>query len=116
MTTPLAVTKLDEGAGVSRLLIVGDLDESAGEGLAALIANAADQDDVSEIVVDLGRVGLVAAAGVRALLRGRDAAAARGRVLWVENAGADTGEALRFGGAGMGGRSEGKREPSTPAG
>ena len=69
-----------------RLMISGELDEDTSDGLAALIVNAVEQPDVSEVVVDLQRVTFLAAAGVRALLRGRAAAAKMGRGMRVVNA------------------------------
>ncbi|MEU4560488.1 STAS domain-containing protein [Actinoplanes sp. NPDC023936] len=84
--TPFAVIKRDDGGGVSRLLISGELDEDTGEGMAGLIANAATQSDVWELVVDLRRVTFLSAAGVRALLYGRDAAIGAGCAFRVVNA------------------------------
>ncbi|WP_236718615.1 STAS domain-containing protein [Actinoplanes sp. TFC3] len=80
------VIKRSDGAGVSRLLIAGDLDDDTGATLVRLILNAAEQYDVSEVVVDLQRVTFLAAAGVRALLLGRGAATDLGRNFRVVNA------------------------------
>ncbi|MFC7533576.1 STAS domain-containing protein [Actinoplanes sp. GCM10030250] len=77
MVTPLAVTKHDDGAGVARLEIAGQLDEDTSEGFVDLIANAVDQDGVNAVVVDLHRVTFLAAAGVRTLLHGLAAASSR---------------------------------------
>ncbi len=79
MVTPFAVTKRADGPGVSRLVVAGELDEETGAGFAVLLVNAAEQAGVSEVVVDLRRVTFLAAAGVRALLRGYDAALAADR-------------------------------------
>jgi anti-anti-sigma factor len=86
MMTSFAVTKHDDGAGVARLVIVGELDEDTSAGLAGLIGNAVRQGGVTEVVVDLRGVTALAAAGVRALVRGRAAAAAMNRGFRVVNA------------------------------
>src|SRR3954471_13845670 len=86
MMTSFAVTKHDDGAGVSRLVIVGELDEDTSAGLACLIGNAVRQGGVTEVVVDLGGVTALAAAAVRALVRGRAAAAAMNCGFRVVNA------------------------------
>jgi anti-anti-sigma factor len=86
MMIPFAAIKQDDGAGVSRLVVVGELDEDTAEGLAGLIANAVRQDGVTEVVVDLRRVTFLGAAGVRILLRGRDAASAMNCKFRVVNA------------------------------
>lgn len=74
MVTPFAVSKHDDGAGTSRLEITGALDQDTSDGLVTLIQNAARQDGVTDLVVDLQHVTFLAAAGVRALLSGRDVA------------------------------------------
>ncbi|GAB2583359.1 hypothetical protein Aab01nite_84670 [Paractinoplanes abujensis] len=84
--TPFAVTKRNDGAGVYRLMVGGELDEDTSDGLVVVMANAAGQADVVEIVVDLRRVSFLAAAGIRALLHGRAAAAGRGCAFRVVNA------------------------------
>lgn len=96
--TPFSVTKRDDGDGVHRLIVGGDLDEDTSDGLADLIANAAAQDEVSELVVDLRRVGFLAAAGVRALLQGRDASLQAGREYRVVNATGIVHQVLRLSG------------------
>jgi anti-anti-sigma factor len=98
MVTPFAVTKCDEGAGVHRLLIAGELDEDTSDTCAALIANAAGHHDVSQVVVDLRRVTFLAAAGVRALLLGREATLAAGREFRVVNATGVVYQVLRISG------------------
>jgi len=86
METPFAVTKHVDGAGVSRLLVAGELDQDTGDTLTSLIVNAAEQHGVSTVVVDLRQATFLAAAGVRALLRGHDAAVRMGRAFRVVNA------------------------------
>ncbi|WP_229067546.1 STAS domain-containing protein [Actinoplanes sp. DH11] len=98
MLTPFSVTKRDDGAGVSRLVVAGELDEDSGDGLIALMMNAAEQADVSEIVVDLRKVTFVSAAGIRALLLGRDAATGVGRGFRVVNATGIVYQVLRISG------------------
>ncbi len=98
MVTPFAVTRRHEGEGVSRLVLTGDLDEDTSKSLIGLIIDIAEQEDVSEIVVDVRRVRLLAAAGVRALLRGREAAAEMGRRFRVVNATGIVYQVLRISG------------------
>jgi anti-anti-sigma factor len=98
VVTPFAVTKRDDGAGVHRLMIAGELDEDTSEGCAALIANAAEHHEVSVVVVDLRRVTFLAAAGVRALVRGREATLAAGREFRVVNATGIVYQVLRISG------------------
>lgn len=96
--TPFAVTKRDDGAGVHRLMIAGELDEDTGGGCLDLIVNAAGHHAVSEVVVDLRRVTFLAAAGVRALLLGREASLRMGRELRVVNATGIVYQVLRISG------------------
>ena len=96
--TPFSVTKHDAGAGVSRLAVTGEVDEDTADGLTVLMMNAAEQVAVSEIVVDLRQVTFLAAAGVRALMRGRDAAAALGHGFRVVNASGIVLRVLRISG------------------
>jgi anti-anti-sigma factor len=95
---PFTVVNHDDGGGVSRLAIAGELDDDAGDAFTALIANAAAQYGVSEVVVDLRRVTFLAAAGVRALLRGREAALRSGRELRVVGATGVVYQVLRISG------------------
>ncbi|GIE35391.1 hypothetical protein Ait01nite_084360 [Actinoplanes italicus] len=98
MVTPFAVTKRDDGAGVHRLMIAGELDEDTCDCCADLITNAAEHHDVAEVVVDLRRVTFIAAAGVRALLRGRVATQRAGREFRVVNATGLVYQVLRISG------------------
>lgn len=86
MMTPFAVRKHHDGAGRSRLAVIGELDHDTSAGLAEAIADIAGQDGIVEVVVDLRQVSFLAAAGVRALLRGGLAASARGCAYRVVNA------------------------------
>ncbi|AEV83556.1 Anti-sigma F factor antagonist [Actinoplanes sp. SE50] len=74
MTATFAVSKHDEGGGVIRLAVRGEIDHDVSDALAAIVANAAAQPGVSSLVVDLERVPFLAAAGIRALVEGRAAA------------------------------------------
>ncbi|HWG26156.1 STAS domain-containing protein [Actinospica sp.] len=68
-------SSVEEGGRV--LTVVGDVDLGAGEKLEAEIAGAAgDLDPGAELVLDLAGVGFLDSAGLRALLRGADAASA----------------------------------------
>ncbi|MFC7531863.1 STAS domain-containing protein [Actinoplanes sp. GCM10030250] len=86
MVTPFAVSKQDGGAGRSWLRVTGELDQDTGDGLAGLIANAAEQAGVTEVIVDLGHVTFLDASGVRALLEGHDATSLRNCGFRVVNA------------------------------
>lgn len=81
-----AVTKHDDGGGSSRLAVTGELDHDTSESLLALISNAAGQDGVTEVVVDLHRTTFLAAAGVRTLLRAWQAVTGRSCAFRVVNA------------------------------
>jgi anti-anti-sigma factor len=69
--TSFSVDKHQDGEGVVRLAVQGEIDEDVSEALTAIIANAAGQDGVTQVLVDLGGAGFVGAAGVRSLLLGR---------------------------------------------
>ena len=87
MSVPFAVTRHDCGSGVTWLAVGGELDDDTCEPLAArLTAAVAAPLPPSEVVVDLREVEFVSSAGLRALLRGRTAAAARGVPFRVTNA------------------------------
>lgn len=86
MVTPFVVAEENDGAGVVRLVIAGEVDEETGTSLTGLIVDVVARDEVTEVVVDLQRVTILSAAGVRALLTGQDAAAERDRRLRVVTA------------------------------
>ena len=96
--TPFTVTKRDDGAGVHRLVMAGELDGDTSEICVAMIANAVEHGDVLEVVVDLRRVTFLSAAGVRALLLGREATARMGREFRVVNATGIVHQVLRISG------------------
>ena len=98
MVTPFAVTERDDGAGVCRLVMAGELEEVTSDGCAGLTADTAGRHDVVEVVVDLRRVTFLGAAGVRALLRGREAAVRTGRTFRVVNATGIVYQVLRISG------------------
>ncbi|WP_433305447.1 STAS domain-containing protein [Actinoplanes sp. CA-030573] len=66
--------------------LIGELDQDTSAGLAGLIGNAALQYGVTELVVDLGHVTFLTAAGVRALVQACDDAASTGCAFRVANA------------------------------
>ncbi|WP_433796926.1 STAS domain-containing protein [Actinoplanes sp. CA-252034] len=78
MGNPFGVNKHDEGGGVVRMTVTGYLDEDTSAGLTSLVLNAVQQPGVIDVVVDLEHVTFLAAGGVGALLRGRDAALEHG--------------------------------------
>lgn len=78
MTGPFSVRKIQEPGGVVRLAILGEIDEDVRELLTTVIDNAAGRDGVTALLVDLSRVPFLAAAGIRALLHGRETAALHG--------------------------------------
>lgn len=64
-------------AGGRVLTVIGDVDLGASRKLEAAIADAAEAlDPGSELLLDLAAVGFLDSAGLRALLRGSDAASA----------------------------------------
>jgi anti-anti-sigma factor len=87
MTNSFAVTKHDDGDGVARLAVRGEIDRDVSEAVAAILVNAARQDGISALVIDLRDVPFLAAAGVRALVEGRAAALRRRLPCQVINAG-----------------------------
>jgi anti-anti-sigma factor len=86
MNGSFAVSKHDEGAGIVRLAVRGEIDDEVSDALAEIIANAAAQPGVTVLVIDLERVPFLAAAGIRALLEGRAAALQHARSYQVVNA------------------------------
>jgi anti-anti-sigma factor len=86
MTNTFAVTKHDEGDGVARLAVRGEIDRDVSEAVAAIIVNAARQDGITALVIDVDDVSFLAAAGVQALVDGRAAALRRGLPCQVINA------------------------------
>lgn len=77
MTGPFMVRKHDEGGGVVRLAVHGEVDSDTSAALSLIIVNAAEQPGAEVLLIDLGGVTFLAAAGVRSLLEG-GAAALRG--------------------------------------
>ena len=71
MVYPYTVSSHHDGVGTIRLAVTGDLDQYVGPDLLTSIADAAGQDSVTDVVVDLAGVTFLAATGVRALLQGR---------------------------------------------
>ncbi|RZU53664.1 anti-anti-sigma factor [Krasilnikovia cinnamomea] len=71
-------THHEDPGGAIRIVVRGDVDASVDEALAAVIVATVEQCQVAVLVIDLAQVSFLGAAGIRALLRGRDAAAERG--------------------------------------
>jgi anti-anti-sigma factor len=69
-----AAGMLTDGPGAARLAVAGEIDADVSDALTAIIAEAAGRAGVPELVVDLHRVSFLAAAGVHALVAGREAA------------------------------------------
>jgi anti-anti-sigma factor len=86
MTAPFEITKHVGDDGIVWLKVRGDIDQDVSETLKTVIINAADQDGLVEVVVDLDETSFLAAAGLRCLLEGRAAALRRGRAYRVINA------------------------------
>ncbi|MEV6303272.1 STAS domain-containing protein [Actinoplanes sp. NPDC051861] len=98
MTGPFGVSKRQDGEGAVRLLVSGEIDGDVSAALSLLLVNAAAQDGVERLTVDLGRVPFLAAAGVRSLLSGREEALRRGCDYRVVNAPATVADTLRAAG------------------
>ncbi|MCO8271716.1 STAS domain-containing protein [Actinoplanes sp. TRM 88003] len=86
MKGPFEARKHDEGDGVVRISVHGEIDEDVGSALSLIIRNAAAQGGLRVLVIDLERCSFLAAAGVRSLLDGRRAAWERGCAYRVVNA------------------------------
>ncbi|MFI6070331.1 STAS domain-containing protein [Actinoplanes sp. NPDC051343] len=86
MTAPFDITKHVGDDGIAWLKVRGDIDQDVSEILTDFIVDAADQDGLVEIVVDLDETTFLAAVGLRCLLEGRAAALRRGYAYQVINA------------------------------
>jgi anti-anti-sigma factor len=95
VTNPFSVTKHQDSDGVIRLAVEGEIDEDVSEVLTAIVANAAGQDGVTRVVIDLGGVSFLAAAGIRSLLLGRSQAHRNGCGYRVVNVTAPVERVLR---------------------
>ncbi|MEV4274502.1 STAS domain-containing protein [Actinoplanes xinjiangensis] len=98
MTGPFTVCKHDDGDGVARIMVSGEIDHDVGEALSLILINAAEQTGVRHVVVDLAAVPFLGAAGVRCLLTGRQVALRHGRALSVANAEGIVRDTLRAAG------------------
>ncbi|GAB1640164.1 STAS domain-containing protein [Krasilnikovia sp. MM14-A1259] len=85
-TNAFGVREHYRAGGVARLVVRGDIDHDVAPLLAAAIAGVAGRPAVTELVIDLRAVPLLAAAGIRALLEGRTAAVRDGCGFRVVNA------------------------------
>ena len=86
MTSRFTVRKHTEGLGGVRIAVTGEIDEDASAALRLIIVNAITQNGVGAVTVDLRRVPFLAAAGVRSLLNGRQAALEQGCTYRIVNA------------------------------
>ena len=86
MIHDFAVSKHDGGDGVAWLRVRGEIDRDVSEAVTTIIANAARQEGVEELVIDLTEVRFLAAAGIRALVEGRAGALRHGLAYRVVNA------------------------------
>jgi anti-anti-sigma factor len=86
MNGAFGTRKHDEGQGVVRIAVHGEIDEDVGAALAMIIRNAAEQGGLNTLIVDLERCSFLAAAGVRSLIEGRRAAWECGCAYRVVNA------------------------------
>ncbi|WP_433789475.1 anti-sigma factor antagonist [Actinoplanes sp. CA-252034] len=98
MTGPFTVCKHDDGDGVVRIMVSGEIDHDVSEALSIILINAAEQSGVRHVVVDLATVPFLGAAGVRSLLTGRQVAVRRGRAFSVANTHGIVGDTLRAAG------------------
>lgn len=78
MTGLFTMRKHEEGPGAVRIVVSGEIDGDVSAALTLFIANAAAQDGVRSVLVDLEPVLLLAAAGIRCLMSGREAALLQG--------------------------------------
>ncbi|WP_433789224.1 anti-sigma factor antagonist [Actinoplanes sp. CA-252034] len=85
MTGAFAVHKRHHDDGIVRVSVSGRIDEDVSAALALLLVNAAVQDGVEELVIDLADVPLLAAAGIRSLLRAREETVRHGGAFRVVN-------------------------------
>ncbi|WP_412753451.1 STAS domain-containing protein [Krasilnikovia sp. M28-CT-15] len=85
MTSPFGVRTHDDGDGVARLVVRGEIDSDVSAAFTEAIMGAAGQSGVSTLVIDLRQVSLLAAAGVRSLLEGHVEAARHGCAFRVVN-------------------------------
>ena len=74
MSRSFGAWKQDEGTGVVRIEVHGEIDEDVGAALTVIICNAAEHGAPHTLIVDLAYCSFLAAAGVRSLLEGRQAA------------------------------------------
>lgn len=86
MTGPFTVCKHDDGDGGVRIMVSGEIDHDVSEALSLILINAAEQNTVRHLVVDLATTTFMDAAGVRSLLSGRQVALRHGRHFTVANA------------------------------
>ncbi|SNY54875.1 STAS domain-containing protein [Paractinoplanes atraurantiacus] len=86
MNGPFTMSKHDSGDGIVRIVLGGEVDADVSNALTMMLLNAVEQGGVSVLLIDLERLGLITAAGIRSLLEGRQAALSRGLAYGVVNA------------------------------
>ncbi|XVU22684.1 STAS domain-containing protein [Actinoplanes sp. CA-054009] len=86
MNGPFTMSKHDSGDGVVRIALGGEVDADVSNALTMMLLNAVEQGGVSVLLIDLERLGLITAAGIRSLLEGWQAARSRGLAYGVVNA------------------------------
>jgi anti-anti-sigma factor len=84
MTERFAVHLRDDGAGVARVAVSGEVDADTGNTLSAVIAAAA-RLEIADVLIDMEHVSFLDAAGIRALILGRDAVRRQGHTYRVVN-------------------------------
>src|SRR5689334_14037536 len=86
MNGPFTMSKHDDGDGIVRIVLGGEIDADVSNALTMMLLNAVEQSGVTVLLIDLERLGLITAAGIRSLLEGRQAALARGLAFGVVKA------------------------------
>ena len=94
MTSLFTIHKQDEGGGAVRITVTGEIDNDVSAALSLFLVNAAEQGGVRALLIDLERVPLLAAAGIRSLLTGREAALRRECSYCLVNVRAEVADAL----------------------
>lgn len=100
-TGPFSYAKHYDPDGVVRLRLGGEIDHDVADALSMIITDVLAEAGPHTLVIDLGRVSFLAAAGIRVLLTGREAAHRSGYALRIVNAGTTVRHALVA--AGLGG-------------
>lgn len=78
------------------ITVRGDVDLETSDGLLAAVQHVLSDHPAAEVIVDLTAVGFLDSSGVRALLRARSEAVARGGSLTVSGARGLVADVLRI--------------------